>query len=38
MEAGTHFVVWNAQDASGVYSYRMETGGFVKTTKLVLMR
>jgi hypothetical protein len=37
-------VVWNAQDAngevlaSGRYLYRLETGGVVKTRKLVLMR
>jgi len=44
MEAGSHSVVWNARDAngeilaSGLYLYRMETGGVVKTRKLVLMR
>jgi hypothetical protein len=44
MEAGSHSVAWNARDAngeilaSGLYLYRMETGGVVKTRKLVLMR
>ncbi len=42
--AGSYSVVWDGKGnngeslASGVYFYRMETGGFVKTRKLLLMR
>ncbi len=44
MDTGSHSAVWNGEDdngeslASGVYLYRMETDGFVKTRKLVLMK
>jgi alpha-glucosidase (family GH31 glycosyl hydrolase) len=38
-EPGLHRVEWNPDDlAGGVYFYRMETGGFVITRKLVLLR
>ncbi len=41
---GSYSVVWDGKDdkgknvASGVYLYRMETDGFVRTRKLILMR
>ncbi len=41
---GSYLVVWDGKDdnqkslASGVYLYRMETDGFVKTRKLVLVK
>ncbi len=44
LEAGTHSTVWDGKDdngkrlANGVYLYRMESDGFVKTRKMVLMK
>ncbi len=44
MDAGRHSIVWDGKDnnqrslASGVYLYRIEADGFVKTRKLILMR
>ena len=38
-DAGNHKVRWDASDmASGVYLYRLQTGDFVKTRKMVLLR
>ena len=43
-EAGTHQVVWNGKDAnnrsvaSGVYFYKMTTGDYSKTSKMILMK
>lgn len=42
--AGTHEVTWDGRDnggkavASGVYLYRLEAGGLVKTRKLMLLK
>jgi hypothetical protein len=39
MEAGYHSVDWNASAlASGVYIYRLSSGSFVSTKKLMLMK
>ncbi|MGA9365529.1 MAG: T9SS type A sorting domain-containing protein [Bacteroidota bacterium] len=39
MPAGTHSVVWNAQDApSGVYLYKITAGNYTKMSKMVLMK
>jgi len=38
-EAGTHSLVWNAnQNASGIYLYKLEIGGFTNTKKMVLLK
>ena len=43
-QAGTHTVSWNGKDsrgrdvASGIYLYRLKTGGSVATRKMVLIR
>ncbi len=43
-EAGSHSVVWNGQDsagnsvASGLYFYRMKSGTYSKTSKMILMK
>lgn len=37
--AGKYYVTWNANDlSSGVYFYRLETGDFTKTMKMMLLR
>lgn len=37
--AGTHTVVWDAQDLpSGIYAYRLTAGSFVAVRKMVLMK
>ncbi len=39
LEAGRHSIVWDAKEAaSGVYFARMETGGFSKSVKMVLLK
>jgi hypothetical protein len=39
MEAGYHSVNWNASGyASGVYMYRFNSGSFITTKKLLLMK
>ncbi|MFN3874130.1 MAG: T9SS type A sorting domain-containing protein, partial [Ignavibacterium sp.] len=39
MEAGYHSVVWNANGlSSGVYLYRLASGSFISTKKLILMK
>ncbi|MDP8268148.1 MAG: lectin like domain-containing protein [Candidatus Tenebribacter davisii] len=44
LPAGNHSVVWNGTDdkgvpvASGVYLYKMKTGNFVSTNKMILMK
>ncbi len=44
LASGNHTVVWNGKDssgrgvASGVYMYRMETEGYAKTLKMMLMK
>ena len=39
MSAGRFRVVWNASDlASGIYFYRLRTGEFVRTRKMVLLK
>ena len=39
MEAGYHNVNWNASGyASGVYFYRISSGNFIKTMKLMLLK
>jgi len=42
--AGTHQVVWNGRDASGmrvgngVYFYRLETGGYTQMRRMLLLK
>jgi len=39
LKAGYHTLTWNAEELpSGMYIFRMEAGGFVKSRKLVLLR
>lgn len=44
LNAGSHRVIWNGTDsrnrrvASGIYYYRLETKGYTKTNKMVLMK
>ncbi|MCX6121313.1 MAG: YCF48-related protein [Ignavibacteriales bacterium] len=39
LSAGTHSVVWDASKcASGIYCYRLQTGSFIETKKLILLR
>ena len=39
MPAGFHRVTWNAVNtASGLYFYRIRSGGFVKTMKMTVMK
>jgi len=44
MAAGSHRVIWNGKDesgrsvSSGIYMYRMETPGYSKTLKMMLMK
>ncbi len=38
MPAGTHSVTWNADVASGVYFYRLQTDEFTETRKMTLMK
>lgn len=39
LEAGFHTAVWDgAKVASGVYLYRLETGDFVDTKKMILLK
>ncbi|OQX84567.1 hypothetical protein B6D60_09060 [candidate division KSB1 bacterium 4484_87] len=38
-QAGSYRVSWNAQNMpSGIYFYRLETGSFTKTLKMILMK
>ncbi|MFQ6094168.1 MAG: FlgD immunoglobulin-like domain containing protein, partial [bacterium] len=43
-ESGYHTVTWDGKDyegqdvSSGVYFYRLESGNFVETKRMVLMR
>jgi hypothetical protein len=37
-DAGYHQVQWNADVPSGIYFYRLQTGGFVETKKMVLVK
>jgi len=38
-EAGSYEVNFNASNlSSGIYLYRIETGGFVETKKMILLR
>ena len=39
LSAGYHSVTWNAANAaSGIYFYRLTSGSFVATKKMVLMK
>jgi photosystem II stability/assembly factor-like uncharacterized protein len=39
LPAGTHSVVWDASKcASGMYCYRLQTGRFIETKKLILLK
>jgi len=44
LPAGSHSVIWNGTDknekpvSSGVYLYKMKTGNFVSTKKMILMK
>jgi flagellar hook assembly protein FlgD len=44
VKAGNHSIVWNGKDdngkpvSSGVYMYRMQTTGYSKTQKMMLMK
>jgi flagellar hook assembly protein FlgD len=44
VKAGNHSIVWNGTDdngkpvSSGVYLYRMQTSGYAKTQKMMLMK
>jgi hypothetical protein len=39
LSAGSHKINWNAAElASGIYYYRLQTGDFVKTRKMLLIR
>jgi hypothetical protein len=39
LDAGKHFIVWDAKDAaSGVYFARMEVGGYEESIKMVLLK
>jgi FlgD Ig-like domain len=44
LDAGTHQVVWNGKDdngkhvASGIYFYKMKSGNFEETKKMILMK
>jgi len=39
LSAGSYKYIWNANDvASGVYIYRLQTNGFVKDKKMILMK
>lgn len=44
LPAGNHRVIWNGKDengrsvSSGIYMYRMETPGYTKTLKMMLMK
>ena len=43
-QAGEHFVVWNGKDdngqdvSSGMYFYKMQTGDFVQTKRMVIIK
>jgi hypothetical protein len=39
LKAGSYDLNWNASDASsGVYFYKIETGKYSKTMKMILMK
>jgi hypothetical protein len=39
MTAGSHEILWDAQDApSGIYIYQIKTGKFVETKKMILLK
>jgi photosystem II stability/assembly factor-like uncharacterized protein len=39
MNSGEHHVTWDASSfASGIYTYRLEYGGFIQTKKLVILK
>jgi hypothetical protein len=37
-EAGTHKVRWDSDITSGMYFYRMKTGDYISTGKMVLLK